>query len=219
MKIYNGLDAFDKPNEGCVLTIGNFDGVHLGHQAILKRAFQLARSESLALVGMTFDPSATKVLRPDRSPRVLTPMPIKIRLLEEQKLDALIVIEPTMEFLSLTPPEFIEQIVVERIGARHVVEGQTFNFGQRRRGTIISLRALGEQFGFKTHLVPACTMAVDDGASVAVSSTLVRQAVLTSQFAKAKQFLGRAYAIGGEVVAGRGQGSDWCRRMGFLRRW
>lgn len=211
MKVYNCLDDFPAPQGGSVLTIGNFDGVHLGHQAIIARAKQLACEHSLPLTGITFEPAPAMLLRPDHAPRILTSLQVKVELLEEQGLDQLVVIKPSTDFLSLDPAQFVERILVNRMAAHHVVEGQTFSFGNRRMGTMVSLDKLAQRFGFQTHLVEAYTIAFGEAAPVALSSTLVRQLVSTSQFARVRKCLGRDYVLAGHVVPGHQQG----RRLGF----
>ena len=208
MKVYNGLSDFCRGPDGCVAVIGNFDGVHLGHQAIIAQGRELAKSTLLPLVVMTFSPSAVRVLRPDSAPRILTALEIKRLLLAEQGVDELVIVAPTREFLSLSPEDFVREVLVESLGARHVVEGQTFGFGSRRSGTVVSLAELGKRMGFETHMVASHKVAAEGAEQVAVSSTLVRQLVRTCRFGAARKCLGRAYALAGHVVAGRGRGKE-----------
>ena len=211
MKLYRSLDEVPETERGCVLTIGNFDGVHLGHKAIISVAGKLAAEKSLPLVGLTFEPPPVKILRPDKAPKILTPLEIKVKLLAESGLDSLIVLESTPSLLQLSPEAFAKEIIVGRLAAEAVVEGQTFGFGQRRAGTMVSLKKLGEQFGFETHMVPACKVDEDEAGQIGVSSSLIRQQILTCQLEKSRRYLGRYYMIAGHVVAGLGRG----RRLGF----
>ncbi len=211
MQVFYSLDDFTKPENGCVLTVGNFDGVHVGHQAIIKRARQLADAESLPLIVLTFEPAPVRLLRPDKPPRLLSPLEIKIPLLRQLGLDHLVVIEPTEELMALTPEQFTNQIIVDRLAARHVVEGQTFSFGRHRSGTIVTLQKLGRKLGFETHLVPASTLTLADTPAVAISSTLVRQQIAIGRLDLATKCLGRFYTLFGRIIRGRGQG----RRLGF----
>ena len=209
MKLYNSVEEFPTPADGCVLAIGNFDGLHLGHQAVIDRGRQLANDRSLPLVAVTFDPSAVQLLRPERAPRVLTPQEIKIRLFEELGLDYLVIIKTTMEFLSLTPAEFVERILVNKFSVRDVVEGQTFNFGHRRTGTMVSLKQLADQYGFQSHLVSARKIVFkNDTTPVALNSTLVRQLVSTGKMDRVRKCLGRDYMLAGRVVSGHGRGAQ-----------
>ena len=207
MKLYTALDEFSRPEHGCVATVGNFDGVHLGHQTIITRARELAQAHGLPLVALTFDPPPMKLLRPDKSPRVISPIQVKTKLLAEQGLDALVIVEPTLAFLAQSPEQFAQRVLREQLAARYVVEGQTFSFGQRRAGTLVSLETLGKELGFRAELVPARTMTGDSG-GVAVSSTMVRQHVVTGELEKAQQCLGRCFALTGKIVPGRGHGCE-----------
>ncbi len=212
MKVWTSLNDFARPDGGCVLTIGNFDGVHLGHQAIIRQARKIAQDCRLPLVAMTFDPSPVRVLAPNKAPQVVTPLELKIRLLQEQEVGQLVVVNPTPAFLAMTAEDFVQKVMVDVFGASQVVEGQTFSFGQRRTGTMVSLQTLAERFGFKAFLVPAQKVVLDTAVgAVAVSSTLVRQQISLSQFDKAAKCLGRPYALVGTVVAGKGKG----RELGF----
>jgi len=209
--IYRSLKDFPTPKEGSVLTVGNFDGVHLGHQDIFAEARRLAHEYSLPLIGMTFDPAPVRLLFPDRAPSILTPLNIRIKLLAEQGLDQLLIVKTTREFLALEPAEFAEQVLIRRLTVRHIVEGPTFNFGSRRAGTMVSLEELAERFGFQVHLMPARTVSLDEKVPVTLSSTLVRELVSNSRFSEARQCMGRDYVLAGQVVAGRGHG----RELGF----
>ena len=211
MKVYRSLEEVPRPQRGCVLTVGNFDGVHLGHQAIIERAKQLATAEKLPLIGMTFDPSPMKVLRPNMAPRILTALAVKEMLLAEQGLDQLVVVKSTPQFLSLSQEEFVQSVLVDRMEVRHMVEGQTFNFGQNRSGTMVSLEDLSKQFDFAAHLVASKTIDLGGGAPTAVNSTLIRQQVARGRMDQARLLLGRDYAMVGRVVKGRGRG----RQLGF----
>ena len=209
--IYRFSKDFPTPKEGSVLTVGNFDGVHLGHQDIFTEARRLAHEYSLPLIGMTFDPAPVRLLFPDRAPSILTPLNIRIKLLAEQGLDQLLIVKTTREFLALEPDEFAERILVGRLTVRHIVEGPTFNFGSRRAGTMVSLEELAERFGFQVHLTPGRTVSLNEKAPVTLSSTLVREMVSNSRFSEARQCMGRDYVLAGRVVAGRGHG----RELGF----
>jgi len=211
MKVYGCLDDFVRSGDGCVVTIGNFDGVHLGHQAIIQRGRRLADEEHLSLVGVTFEPSPARFLRPDSPARILTPISLKKELLNEAGLDELIVIEPTRDFLSLSDEAFVEQVLVKQIGVRHIVEGQTFGFGKRRGGTVVGLKKLAEQYGFKSHTVNAVTKPIEGESLVAISSSLIRPLVGAGQFDKVHKCLDRDYILAGKVVSGRG----WGRKIGF----
>jgi len=126
-------------------------------------------------------------------------------------VDQLLILESTTKLLALSPEEFAEQILLEKIGLLHIVEGQTFSFGCRRSGTLVSLEQIGKSLGFQAYLVPAFTLSLDETHSVAISSTLIRQHIMTGQVAKAAKYLGRSYQLAGNIVRGRGRG----REMGY----
>ena len=212
MKTFTSLSEFDKPKNGCVLAIGNFDGIHIGHQSIIARAGELAGQYRLPLVGMTFDPAAIKVLRPELAPRILTPSNVKSCLLEALGLDQLIVIQTTCDFLAQSPGEFIEHIMVNRLNAIHLVEGESFAFGHRRQGSVEMLGELAKRFGFEVHLVPSKSLVPDDRSGpVVVSSTFIRQQITACRFDQVRRCLGRFYEIAGRVVPGHGRG----HKIGF----
>jgi len=212
MKVWTSLDDFGRPDGGCILTIGNFDGVHLGHQAIIKQAKKIAQEQNLPLVAMTFEPSPVRVLAPNKASQVVTPLELKMQLMQELQVDELVVVNPSPAFLALSAEEFVQKVITGVFNARYVVEGQTFSFGQRRAGTMVSLQTLAERFGFRAFLGPAQPGVLDSAVgAVAVSSTLVRQQISLSQFDKAAQCLGRPYVLVGAIVAGKGKG----RELGF----
>lgn len=197
---------------GSVLAVGNFDGIHVGHQTIIQQAKTLARENNLPLIVMTFDPAPVKILRPELAPRILTPIEIKSRLLGEMQVDHLIVVPTDKTFLAQLPDEFIENIAVKKLQARHIVEGENFAFGRQRCGTTELLRQLGERFGFTAHVVPSQTLkleGLDD--PIVVSSTFIRQQISACEFAQVRQCLGRFYEIPGRVVRGQGRG----HKIGF----
>ncbi len=211
MEVVRSLKNYTGDKRGCVLTIGNFDGFHRGHQLIIEKARSLAIQESLELAVMTFDPSPSMALRPEHAAKLLSPLDMKIQLLRAHGVDKLLVIEPTPEFLNLRPREFVENILVNTINIRHIVEGQTFNFGKRGQGTIISLQGFSKQFNFETHLTPSFTAELDKGANEAVCSTLIRHLVTTNQFEKVRFCLARDFILVGRIVVGRGKG----RHIGY----
>ena len=211
MKIFNGLDQYPKHPDGCIVTVGNFDGLHLGHQAIIAWGRELARAQGLPLVAMTFDPAPVRLLCPEKSPGLLTPLCIKTKLLEELGVDELLVIQTTREFLRMTPSQFAKWILAERLGAKHMVEGETFSFGRGTEGSVDGLRSLGQQYGFEVHVVAPRQANLGHDEPVPISSTLVRSYFAASQFELTRQCLGRYLPLAGQIVSGRGLG----RELGF----
>ncbi len=197
--------------KGCVLTIGNFDGVHLGHQDILAQAGRIASERAAEVVVMTFEPHPAAVLRPEKAPDVLTPLILKERLLAEAGVNQLVVLEPAQELLSLTPDEFAKRFLVDGIQPCVVVEGPNFGFGAGRSGTAEMLRETGIRNGFEVVVVEARQTRLSDGQMVKVSSTLIRGLLKNGRAADAAIALGRPYRLAGKVVRGRGKG----RQLGF----
>ncbi len=212
MEIITRLKAGKITPAGSVLAIGNFDGVHIGHQAIIRQARALADENELPLVVMTFHPAPVKVLRPELAPRILTPIEVKQRILEERGIDTLIIVPTDKAFLAQEPDDFVREIVVGRLAARHVVEGGTFGFGRRRAGSMESLEVLGQRYGFTTHQTASQTREIEGFADpVAVSSTFIRQQIGECEFAQVRQCLGRFYELPGQVGPAKGRG----HKIGF----
>lgn len=208
--IYEASKLTDKDRR-CVLTIGNFDGTHLGHRKIITVASRAAMDRKLPLVVMTFEPHPVAVLFPDKSHGVLTPLELKKALLSEAKIDCLFVVTSTDEVLGLSPEDFVVKFLNEALEPVIVVEGEDFNFGAKRTGSIHSLRQLGQKHGFDVTVVPAEGIELSSGEEVRVSSTLIRKLIESGQVSDAANALGRAYRLIGTVVAGRGKG----KHLGF----
>jgi len=211
MQVYESLKEYVKGAEGSVATIGNFDGVHRGHQAIIRRARSLASGEGMRLVGMTFEPAPVKVLCPEKAVRRLSPLEQKVALLAAEGLDDLVVVQSEAAFFSQSAESFAEEVLVGRLGARHVVEGASFCFGRGRSGTVSRLGRLGAGLGFSVHTVGAERVDLGGAEPVVVSSTLIRALVEGGDLEGARRCLGRYYGLAGRVGSGRGVG----RQLGF----
>ena len=139
---------------GCVLTIGNFDGVHLGHQEIIREAGKAAREHNVgAVAAMTFYPHPATILHPEKSPGVLTPLKLKEKLLEEHGVDYLIVLKDSYELLNLSPEVFVDEFLMQQISPWAVIEGTDFNFGYGRSGGVATLQELGKKRGFEVVVI------------------------------------------------------------------
>jgi riboflavin kinase/FMN adenylyltransferase len=181
-----------------VVPIGIFDGVHRGHQLVLRRAVAAARERDLRVVVITFDPHPVAILRPDAMPMMLTTLPRRVELLQEHGADEVVVLEFT-EVLSRQPPdEFIEQTLLARLGAQRIVVGQNFRFGHRAAGDVDLLRKY--------------ELEVDDVSLLregdVVSSTLIRELVAHGDMGPAATALGRPHFVEGPVVRGDARGRD-----------
>ncbi|MGB8465115.1 MAG: bifunctional riboflavin kinase/FAD synthetase [Terrimicrobiaceae bacterium] len=206
MKVFHSLSELSEiPGPLCV-AIGVFDGVHLGHQALLRRAMnEAARMRGSALV-LTFHPHPARVLRPDSAPRLLTSTPHKVRLIEELGCPYLLQATFDMAFAAQPPEVFVEQLVRSAGSLRMICVGHNWAFGKGRSGNVTLLTALGGRFGFETVEIEPVEI---DGELV--SSTRIRKAVEEGDFETARRLLGRDYTILGTVRPGAGLG----RGIGF----
>jgi riboflavin kinase / FMN adenylyltransferase len=184
------------------LTIGNFDGVHVGHRRILRRLKELADERGWKPSVLTFDPHPTRVVAPERSPRLMTTPEQRAALMAEEGIQQVLILPFTPELARLSPEEFVRRLVVERLGARAVLVGDNFRFGYRQSGDIRVLEELGQQLGFETVIVPAVTWR-----GRTVSSSSIRELIRKGQVGLAARFLRHAYALDGAVVSGHGVGS------------
>ena len=202
MRVWHSLDEVPADLGRTVVVIGNFDGVHLGHQHVIGRARERAEAEGLRVVAVTFDPHPMAVLRPDHAPLTLTDLETRAGLLARAGADDVFVIRFSREIAAWTPEEFIERILVDGLHARHVVVGANFRFGHRAAGDVATLTGAGESGGFEVEGI-----ALDGGPQV-WSSTYVRTCLTAGDVEGAAEALGRPYSVAGEVVEGDRRGRD-----------
>ena len=188
-----------------VVTLGNFDGVHRGHDAVLDRVISEAKSRGAKAVAVTFDPHPVAVLFPERAPAMLSGLPDRLDLLEQRGLDAVLVMNFTHELAQQTPREFVEKTFVDALGATCVVVGQDSRFGVRNSGDVNTLRELGGEFGFDVIALS------DVGPGMRWSSSQVRGLLAEGKVDEAADVLGRLHCVVGEVVKGFQRG----RELGF----
>jgi riboflavin kinase/FMN adenylyltransferase len=202
MKIYGSLTESPTDFGPSALTIGNFDGVHIGHRCILRRVVALARERGWKPSVLTFDPHPARIIAPDRAPRLLTSPLRRAELMEEEGITQVLILPFTPELARLTPEEFVRQLLVERLGVRAVLVGQNFHFGHKQAGNVEVLAELGNRFGFLTEVIPAakCRGRI-------ASSSAVRQALQAGRVALAARMLQHPYGLEGEVVKGHGVGA------------
>ncbi|TDI69573.1 MAG: bifunctional riboflavin kinase/FAD synthetase [Bacteroidetes bacterium] len=205
MRIYHGIKEFERIKYP-VVTSGTFDGVHVGHQKILKRVSQMARSKGGETVLLTFWPHPKFVLNPGNPMKLLTTFQEKSDHLRTLGVDHLIRIPFTKEFSQITSEEFVKTILVERIGTRQLVIGYNHRFGKNREGSFKYLQENASKFGFE--VVEISRKDVDH---IAVSSTKIREHILNNQIHLANKLLGRPYEFSGKVVRGQQIG----RKIGF----
>lgn len=200
MDVYASLDAAAGALTGAAVTIGNFDGVHLGHRALLGRALEAARAAGRPAVALTFWPHPVRVLAPDLAPPLICSRERRLELLAESGLDAVIEQPFDRAFASVPPDEFAARLL-DGVGARTVVVGYDFTYGRGRAGSVDTLRAACEARGAKLEIVPP--VAVN---GLVVSSTKVREFVLAGNVEAAAGLLGRPFDLDGPVVRGAGRG-------------
>jgi len=197
MKIYHSIDDFQRLNYA-VVTSGTFDGVHLGHQTILRRLKEIAEKNNGETVVITFWPHPRLILKPEeQSLKLLNTFEEKAELLKEQGIHHLLRIPFTKEFSQITSQEFISKILVEKIGTRKLVIGYDHRFGRNREGSFEQLKINGPAYGFEVEEIPR--QDVDD---VGVSSSKIRKALEEGDVETATHFLGRPYSISGSVIKG-----------------
>ncbi len=201
MEVYRDLKGLRGRFRHPAVTLGNFDGVHLGHREIFRRIRMRAAEIGGEALILTFDPHPAKVLRPDMSPSLITPLEEKLGLMEEEGIDGVILADFTKEFAAQHPAKFVEEVLCRSIGAEIVVVGHDFAFGKGKEGTIDSLREFGREFGFDVEVVEALRI---DGE--VVSSTRIRELIQGGDVRRAGRFLGRYYSMKGTVVEGHGRG-------------
>jgi riboflavin kinase/FMN adenylyltransferase len=182
-------------------TIGNFDGHHRGHHALLKQVVETARHAHGMAVVLTFDPHPVKILAPHVDLRFLTSREEKCARFEQAGIDEVVSLEFTQAFASLSPEMFVEQVLCKGLGLKEIFVGQHFAFGHKRAGRIDDLVALGKRFDFIVHPIPP--VMIDGGV---VSSTRIRQLIMTGKVDQAAVLLGRHYALSGVVSSGEGRG-------------
>jgi riboflavin kinase / FMN adenylyltransferase len=206
MQRWQGLDDVPDGWGPSVVTIGNFDGVHLGHQRIVRRAAEVAREFGLPVVVVTFDPHPDEVVRPGSHPPLLGTARRRAELLAGLGVDAVCVLPFTRAFSELGPDEFVHAVLVERLHAARVVVGEDFRFGYRAAGDVALLAELGEKYDFTVEGVP---LLADNG--VRISSSAIRAWLAEGDVAAAARDLGRPHRVEGVVVRGHRRG----RSLGF----
>ncbi len=200
--IYRSLEEIPAGFGPSVAAIGNFDGVHLGHQQILTAVVAEARARQACSVALTFDPHPEQVLRPGKAPLLLTPMEERLRLLAGTGVDAVIVLPFNEALARLSPHDFVRRVLVEKLRVRGLHEGGNFRFGHRAAAGVEELAGFGVQFGFGVQLHPAVHVH-----GLEVSSSAVRALVAVGDVRRARWMLGRPFEVRSTQARGRGVGT------------
>ncbi len=210
MKLICDINDITEPFENAVITIGNFDGVHIGHQALFHQVIEKADELGGVSIAMTFEPHPLRVLPNTSPPPMITLYEQKVELIERAGLDVLICLPFTNEFASIPAESFIKELLLDRIGMKAIVVGKDYTFGKNREGNLELLVQLGHKYGYKVHVLDWIkgAMAIETRSS----STRIRELVHDGEMERAQKLLGRFYQIRGTVVEGRDRGG---KLLGF----
>ena len=212
MQVEHDVGACPRPAAGSVVTIGAYDGVHLGHQAVIAAVRRRAEADGLESAVVTFDRHPASVVRPESAPRLLTDLPQKLELLAATGLDRCLVVSFDEARSKEPAEEFVREVLVDALGARVVIVGEDFHFGHQRRGNVDLLRAMGGELGFEVTglaLLDASGAPATDGTKA--SSTAIRHALVEGDLDAANGLLGRPHEVRGVVAHGDARG----RELGF----
>ncbi|MGC0860346.1 bifunctional riboflavin kinase/FAD synthetase [Pantoea agglomerans] len=206
MKFIRGIHNLNEQHRGCVLTIGNFDGVHRGHQALMSRLCEEGRKRNLPVVVMVFEPQPLELFAGDKAPARLTRLREKLRYMAEAGVDKVLCVRFDRRFAALSAQRFISDLLVEKLDVKYLAVGDDFRFGAGRQGDFLLLQKAGAEYGFEV----VSTETFCDGGK-RISSTAVRQALAVNDLALAQSLLGHPFTISGRVVHGDALG----RTLGF----
>ncbi|MCK5695429.1 MAG: bifunctional riboflavin kinase/FAD synthetase [Desulfobacula sp.] len=209
MELIENIDQIDSPFKNAVITIGNFDGVHKGHQSLFQQVIEKARQINGTSIVMTFAPHPLKALG-IAGPPLITRKDQKVELIEKCGIDILLCIRFDMAFAAVTAHDFIEKILVNKIGMKTIIIGADYSFGKDRLGNIDLLKKEGKRLGFKTIISPWINDTDSD--MERISSTRIREIVMAGKVDQVMKYLGRHYQIRGKVIKGRERGGS---QLGF----
>lgn len=198
MHFFRSLSRVDSSLTGCVASIGNFDGVHLGHQALIARLKQVASKQGVPSLLMVFEPQPLEFFQADKAPTRLFSLRDKLLAIKQKGIDYVLCVRFNQSFSELSANEFIEQFLVNKLNVQHLIIGDDFKFGYERKGDFQTLQQAGNSFGFSVE--DTSTFNLDNER---VSSTRIRQALANSQLKEVSTLLGRPYSMSGRVTEGR----------------
>jgi riboflavin kinase/FMN adenylyltransferase len=200
--VYRSLAELPALAGATVAAVGNFDGVHRGHREILTSVVREARETGTRALAITFDPHPERFLRPKKAPKLLTPIPVRLRLLASTGVDAVLVLPFDAALAKMRARDFVQQVLVERLHVCALHEGGNFRFGYRAEAGVKELQAFGLEFGFQVHLHTAVRMH-----GLEISSSAVRELVATGDMKRARWMLGRPFSVHSTQARGRGVGT------------
>ena len=204
MKIIDRLENITQPFKNAVITIGNFDGVHIGHQALFHEVIEKADAIDGTSIAMTFDPHPIRVLQKNNNPPLITLQEQKTELIERSGMQVVICIPFTKQFASLSAEDFIKNLLIDKIGMKAIIVGGDYTFGKNRKGNLAVLKSLAPQLGYE--VIVANWVKAARNVSDRISSTRIRELVMAGKVEPARKMLGRHYQIRGRVVKGRDRG-------------
>lgn len=201
LRAYRGIEQLPPDFGPSALTIGNFDGVHVGHRYLMQATARLAAAGGWKASVLTFDPHPACIVAPSKAPRLMTAIARRCELMQEDGIEQVLVLPFTPEIARLTPEQFVEDLLVRKLGVKAVVVGEDFRFAAGQKGTAGLLHALGERFGFQVQLIQPILVRGER-----VSSSQVRRHVELGEVGRAARLLSRPYSLDGAVVPGEGIG-------------
>ncbi len=204
MQVFRELEEVPEHLGPTVVSVGNFDGVHVAHQAVVRRMAERAHAIGGKAVAVTFEPHPLRILRPDVAPRLLTPLPVKLQLLEKTGVDATLVLPFSRDLSLMTAHDFAKGVLVNALHAREVHEGYNFHFGHKAQGNIDTLGGFGKEMGFDVHTYSELLLRGHH-----VSSTEIRALVAAGRVERARALLGRPFSILSNPGRGRGYGTRY----------
>ena len=204
MQVFRYLDEVPANYGPAVVSVGNFDGVHIAHQAVVRHMAERAHAIGGKAVAVTFDPHPLRILRPDSSPKLLTPLEVKLQLLEQTNIDAVLVLPFTRDLSLMSAHDFARRILVDALHAREVHEGYNFHFGHKAEGNVETLAAFGREMGFDVHIYSEELLRGHH-----VSSSEIRRLVAAGRVERARALLGRPFSILSNPGRGRGYGTRY----------
>jgi riboflavin kinase/FMN adenylyltransferase len=204
MQVFRELEEVPQQLGPTVVSVGNFDGVHVAHQQVVRHMAERAHAIGGKAVAVTFEPHPLRILRPDVAPKLLTPLPVKLQLLEQTGVDAVLVLAFSRDLSLVSAHDFARQVLVDTLHAREVHEGYNFHFGHKAQGNVETLAAFGRQMGFDVHTYSELMLRGHH-----VSSTEIRSLIAAGRVGRARALLGRPFSIPSNPGRGRGYGTRY----------